>query len=775
MPRTSPPTPRTGTPRWVDWALMAAGLALVGASALMVAQGASGGFELRQAARSLVLGVALGTYGLYRLANRRHSSRAQQNAPTTSPVAAGSPQPPSTPPRSASAGRRGAGASNLEGMLLHSADACATLRDVVAHAHDASYAPLKEMLVHGGLMAWGGTEPPLRAVRLTRNGRWWLHAPVGLEERDYDMVVSLEGALNLAEDLRDAKDVREALARAAYAEPRPYEGSHQLSELLGGSKKGQEWNLRATMSSYLENLPLPYRVTFKLQACAPTSVVCVDVACPRPACFELVGPGATTPADEARAYALRLAVVVAHGALRQAAARLVVVNCGEHVGEDPVLSLRATADDLPRLERLARDPALAGSPLPDDPSLRARERADGWLAPTKPFMRRDDPEVWQDERVRLVELDEASCCDELRRACGARRFCDLGIHENAGRVHAWNSITRDLGETTQGAVSKLMGVRSATKDLTVAEACDRVCKALVDGTADVADRQQLALLFVDGSPLAEAVRRADATLAQNSTAEQLTSALDELEGLLAPLTEVGVYLDDTAFVYRYFNSVSERVAYNRTSDDQGRKLVLVPDEYYGAHSDAAHILGRLDRFDEALSHADELVRVAPMTTDAALSRVRALENQTRIFEAADVLTHTIERASSPRDMSVCFYRLAYMEWKLGRSDLAVACYQRSIQLHRDFAAQATAELDSLLAANDGLSRLPDDEVTRVLEAAGLPTGPVDRALELALAGAAACADAQAFGPASALASLALELAHDDVLSDVRRSLGRPST
>ena len=39
-------------------------------------------------------------------------------------------------------------------------------------------------------------------------------------------------------------------------------------------------------------------------------------------------------------------------------------------------------------------------------------------------------------------------------------------------------------------------------------------------------------------------------------------ALDALEAALSPLVETGAYLDDRDRVYRYFNSIPERVAYN---------------------------------------------------------------------------------------------------------------------------------------------------------------------------------------------------------------------
>ena len=319
-----------------------------------------------------------------------------------------------------------------------------------------------------------------------------------------------------------------------------------------------------------------------------------------------------------------------------------------------------------------------------------------------------------------------------------------------------------------------MDLRDATADVTVAEACERTSKALVDGTLDVSNKHELAVLFVDGSTLSRAVLRARQELdAEAPSPEGLSSALDELERGLSPVTEMGIYLDDSATVYRYFNSVAERVVYNRTVDDGRRSVDLVPDEYYSAHATASRILNMLGRTEEAEAHVRETMRIAPVTTDAKLGMVRCLEEQSRIFEAADLLKEAIAHAATVRDMSICFYRLAYMEWKLGRADLAVACYQRSIALHPDISQHARAELEDLVASEEGLSELEADQVLPALEAAGIPTGPVDEVRSVMLAAAAASTDAGIFDVARPLTGAVVEIDRDDVMIDVQRSLRHP--
>lgn len=764
MPRTQSPSPRPSNQKWLSVALVGISAIFILAGVVMLVGGEpSGALDFRAISRSLIVGAALGAYGVWRLLSAGNDSAGGEKG-------AGAPQPPS------GAQGRPSAAAELDGMLLHSDDVLATLRDIVSHGSRGSFGAVPELLSKTGLMSWHDAPKDLRVSRLSRSGRWWLHMGADLDEKDYDRLTCVEAALNLADDVARGRgaDAREALAHVASIEPRPYDGTYAIGKIVGSTQDRGEWQMRTRLADYLENLPLPFRADFDLQANAAEGLLCAEVDCPRPACFAPVCDGNASQAGEARAYALRLALLVARGAIEAAGAKRAVVSCHEHSGEDPVLSVDVTREALARLLSLAASPELAGGPLPTDPALRASERADGWLGSIEPFLRLDSPDLCPEERFREIELDHAPAGEELQKACGARLLSDLGINEKAPRVHAWNSLVAELGETTQEAVSKLVDVRDSAKDVTVAEACDRASKALVEGTLDVSNKHELAILFVDGSALAQALRHAERAVGpEGPTADDLTSAVAELEQALSPITEMGIYLDDPATVYRYFNSAAERVIYNRTVDDGKRKVQLVPDEYYSAHSMAARYLNMLGRSDEALVHAQEIVRVAPVTTDAKLGMVRCLEEQSRIFEAADLLKETIGQAATMRDLSVCFYRLAYMEWKLGREDLAVACYQRAIQLHPDIVQQAREELQDLLSANKDLKELPDEQVVPALEAADIPAGPVDELRSVLLAAASACVDANVFSIARPLLGALAEIGRDDVIIDVHRSLTRP--
>lgn len=738
-------------------------------SALLWASETAGG--LPDAVAWGVWGAGVAMIAVGSLRNRRELKAAAESAgqAASSPEGSGSPAPQVAAEP---------GMQTVEALIQRSDDVAATLRDLVSHGQSsADYGMLPALLVRSGLMDWEGA-PRFSANRLRRNRRWWMSCDVDeLTEDSYDRLIALEGALNLAADLAegacpDAPDDQgriEALFRGlAGLSPLPAPKDRPFP---AGEKDG-EWATRLALSEWLENLPAPFRVVSAFQLNLDEGLACVDVAVPSPSCLALVAPGdEALQAAEARRYAWRLALTVARGAFA-ASPRIgrVGVNCVSHGARETLLSLLMDRGELDAL--LAGASAPGAGPVPGE-TCRVDVAEDGRMRPVRALLARSDGRLNPACRWDAVELDASNASQAVREACGAVRVSDLGINENARRVAVWNQLVGTLGATTADAVARLMSARDASEDQTVREACSRTCQALVDGTADASDHQALALVFVLGGPLDQAQRQALDLAGEDAGPADLERALGLLDAALVPLAQTGSYADGPTRVFRYFNSAAERVRFNRTVAD-GRDVVLVPDAYYAAHSLAARVLTQLGRAEEAQVHADELARIAPITPDAALSRVRVLEAQERIFECVDVLVDALGYAATAREMSICLYRLAYMEWRLGRNRLAVACYERSMRLHGEIAGQAREELDELLDSEPGLSRLAPEECARELSAAGIPLGDADGARHAMEEAAAACVDARLMGISRAYLAVALEVDRDDALLGVYRSLASVS-
>ncbi len=668
--------------------------------------------------------------------------------------------------------------SEVDALILRSTDVIASLADLVRHG-DAP-AELAEAVTRCGLLGWKEA-PRLEAKRPRRSGNWWLWSESELSDADYDRLAAVELALNLADDMHfgldglgdDApfeKRAEALLARVVDLEPlgTPDESTRFFAQ---GAEEGGEWATRLSLADFAQSLPAPLRVDIDLQVNVADGIAVAEVEVPRPDAFACAADNPARRAAHARSYAMALSLAVGRGAFG-ASGRITraVVNGHEHGTHTPVMSIDLTPGGLERLVDELRVSELGE--LPRGLGIRWFASADGRLAPVDPFMAVWDEGVAPLSRWHGIEENRHPVSEPLAKATKASTYSDLGINEKAVRIDAWNEAVGWLGASTRRAVAAFEARRRRAADLSVADACERVSRALVSGDVDVFDRQSMALLFVEGGDLTRTVTDVASQLnaRPGHTAEELQAALSRLDAVLEPAQQTARYEDDTRFVFRFFNSVAERVRYNQTVNDSSRELRLVPDEYYAAHTQAAIILTALGRHEEALEHADELVRIAPVTPDATLTRVRVLEELSRIYEAEAALKEAIDFASCLHDIATCFYRLAFMEWKLGRGQLSVACYQRAAELHGSVRERAVKELGDVLTAGEGLRQLSRDEARETILAAGLPYGDVDQIRTMARDAAVACADAGLLGTARPLVGVLLEAEQDDVLMSVYGSL-----
>ena len=692
-----------------------------------------------------------------------------------------------TPEPSASASGE-APKDDITQLVFRSSDLFATLRDLVRHEEAAttpsSKGHLASMLEAAGVMDWTDA-PACEGGRLSRNGRFWVRLGVdGLDERQYDTLVSAEAALGINQDLPavrtrsvddpKAQDACLALMRSMVTQDIKRgdltdEGLRTCYHTTDPSGTTQDWLVRSVVCNAAECAVVPFRVVYDLRLNIQTGLALLSLEIPRRACMAIFTPDASLQAGLARAYALRLAVLLASQALDASErVRRVVVNCHEHAKDETLVSLDIDRTIVGRLKEVASGTAIEGG-FPTDEHIRAA--FDGsWFAPVEPFASLSDAALTPEESRILPELDTRIATEAIARTCHAKRICDLGINESAARVATWESLRKELGGTTEQAVSKLMAARNAATDITVAEACNRTAQALVDGKVELDDLDAIGDLFRYGSALDRAVARASQLLDEADGPEDPEAAVKILEEALAPIEDMGAYLDDETTVYRYFGSVAERIEHNAVIDEDGRDIRLVPDSYFNAHSNASIALGMLDRYDEALAHAEICMRLAPTSTYATMRKVRILEDQSRIYEAADLIIAALKHAVTPRDAAICHYRLAYMEWKLGREDLAAACYQRSLTWDTEMASQAREELDDLLANTPNLKRPTDEQADALLAREGIPLGCVRTDGENTLAAAVACMDGGALITARPLMAVLFGMNSDDVVMGVYRSL-----
>lgn len=685
----------------------------------------------------------------------------------------------------------------LADALARSEDVLATLRDLAdqegPEGELGRYGMLPSLLKGFGIETWH-PEARIHCTTLARNDRFWLVAEGSPQKVELLRMASLEMTLNVWQDafrseaqaggqkaaVPETPDpmaaTQQVLARTAAAQP-VTKASGLVRRADDAGQSCGEWRFRLDACDFLESVPTPYRTEFELYANLSKSLAVVDVAVPLPEQFSPVVPqDERSRCDAARNYALRSALLAGRAALQAArGVSRAVVNCRTAGSEDTLLSLDLDEQSLDRL-LAATEPGSRGKTGQDpllDPSVRSMMRSDGWLMPVTPYETSASKNLRPDKRYLWPELDSTPLSDAVQAVTGASSAQELGIHADANLIYAWNAVVPTLGGSTSQLVAGFSALRDATEDASVAEACARVCQSLVEGSIDSSDYHGIAECFVHGTPLHTACDALDKALEKPEDADALERALATLQEALSPYTSIATYADDTENVFRHFGSTAERVRYNLSNENDSRNVVLVPDSYYVANFLASRALGVLGHHDAALASAQEMVRVAPNSVDALLVEVRELEELSRTFEAESLLLKALDVACTDRELAVCYYRLAYMEWKLGRNQLAVACYQYAIGVHPAVAFQAIPEMQSLLASDQTIRHLEPQEIEAALAEGHIPTGLSEGKFDLIRDAAAACTDAGLFAPARSLVGELLDFRHDDVVVDVYRSLESP--
>ena len=676
--------------------------------------------------------------------------------------------------------------ATVERMLLRSEDAFAAARDLVASGRTVdAFAGLSDMLSQSDALKLA--EPPrLKPIKLSRSNRYWLGGDVPeASDEIFDAVTSLEAAFNINHDITMAEanhpdrcdgkgtfaKARDVLAATVDVQPHYQSHSNELTSAYAGESAGSsssEWGLRMNIANAAENASLPFRIVFDMRTNAAERLALIRLQVPRPSCFSIAASNVVQQQALARDYALRSAVFMAKAALNvpnaSNAADLVVVTCHARESDQVILSLEATRAEVAELESMLH----CAMPLEDasHPSLHMSWK-DAWLDPVDAHIEADDPLFDPDRYSMSIELSKDACGDLLAKASNAAHESDLGILEGAARRQAWDNLQGRLGFTAESAVSATKELQSATDDLSVQHACSRLMRALVDGTAEPGQTDEMEGIFMDDDALDEALASAATAFVSHKEAD-VEQAVFKLKKALSPSMQIA-YLDDTESVYRHFRSTAERLIYNLHHADR-RSVRMVPRSYYAANELIVHLLCLLGRAEEAEAYADEIVRIAPISASAIMTKARVLEDLSRLFEASNLVNASILEAPTVHDAALCYYRMAYLQWRTGRHDVAAACYRASIALRTDIAPQAQAELDELLESDDELHDYSQIEAPDVMRDGGVNIWPMEeRRAEIAKA-AVLCTDEKLYPAAHQLSVALLEFRHDDALIDVCRSL-----
>ena len=643
--------------------------------------------------------------------------------------------------------------STLEKILLRSNNVIAALKDLVANNQIAE-AGLQEMLMRSKNLE--NTNLPKGDVhKLDRTGRWWFNAnTIECAPEEYDAFIATEAILNISQDVEALKNthasetdlqlVRTSLSQVASLMPKSASLSEQVAPFSGNADGSSDWMKRLWFANYVENTPFPFRMVYNFSYNPQLDILVFEFFVARPRCFSFLSAEKAEQIAAARAYALRTSLCIARIALQSCKISRVCINGSLRGEERIVLSMDLNEAALARLLPTAANTQIDGNSFPQDPALRVSFDSEGWFSEVEPFMK--------------------------------QTVSDLGYSEASRRIRLWNTTLNNIPKdaSTADAVGKFEEAKTSTSDIFAIEGFDRVIHGLVEGTIDFSDRRSMAEKFLFGSPLQKTLQSINNIMDGEPDPDALEKTLAELESQVSPTLDMGLYLDDSDSIYRYFDSLSERVAYNLAFPNEPRKLVLIPDTYFMSLARMARAYNLLEQPEKAERYAQEAHRISPLGVDATLLLVRTLEDQSKVFEAAKLLKDLIEHLFSASDVALVYYRLAYMEWKLGRSDLCAACYQMAIIIGGSVAQPAKEELEDLLKADASVKKLDTpQEVFSFLKQNGVPVFDQKAVFNKAVAIGSACVNDGIYCVGQNMLKNCLEITFDDAAAKVESSLRTP--
>ena len=667
--------------------------------------------------------------------------------------------------------------TDLDAMIARSDDVVGTIRELASHPEAYSgdaVGRLASMAKYLGVLEWE-SEAPITCDCLFRNDQFWMPA-ARLSDKGYEHQLALEAILNLcrapeANPIATVAGIQNLGPRDSWRPPVPYPAASSIAGSLSQPHAG-EWDIRLGVADWVESLPDPFRINYRFRCDLTRGTACLQIESTPALCLA----GIAQDDDQREALARRVTfancLLVARGVLdadKSHALTQLVVNATDSRTGNTLLSMELDHVRLYEAIRFADTTDPTSGKLPRAEWVRASEN--GSQDSATPFFTIDDDLFMVADGLRMPDLRDEESSQAMRVTCGARHLSDLALNESSARDEAFRRIVAHDYESTSDLVAALMEERSQATDPTVAEACERTSRQLVEGTIDVGDTQALRRAFCRGSILDEATLRAAALLNGPEGERDPQAAIEIMRDALRPIDAAKTYDSDSTRVWCFFNSFSERIRYNLLNVGDTREVCLVPDAYYQAHLFIARELVLMDQIEEAQQHLKRLTEIAPLSVEALMAHLRVLERQGKLYDAIGLIKERLPLVTSARDAALLQYRLAFFEWKLGNNELSVACYTRALAWDTEVVPMARQELEELIE-NEKDIKVPKNqaETAKILLDNDIPLGLDAKALADMMAMARVACDEGVFPVCCQLVVALFETTHDDALVDVHQSL-----
>lgn len=542
-----------------------------------------------------------------------------------------------------------------------------------------------------------------------------------------------------------------------------------MSDLLG------EWGVRQALVSGFESFRLPLRLETKFRLNLMSGDVAI-VASHMPALtqaasvysseLERVIPASRQMRERAASrYTMRLALLLAGHAFR-CSKRICHVFIAFNL-DTPTHHKCVLTGDISR--EMYRDMGETINFLDAEDVCRylglTFELKDDVLQEVEQSFTLDSERFCPRMRYEAVDLSKRVLPSFEAQLLGAEVVSDLAINEDAHREQVAQQIVRELNGSTVHDVNRILYMTYRDSDPSVVEAGKRVAARLIEGKLSENDPLAFTQEFARGGDFDTACTKAIDLLNEDKAAE----AADALTDVLAPVDALDVYSDTDEISYRNFNSYVARALYNRLMAEPGRRVQLVPDAYYSAQLLQSTAQMRLGHIEQARAFARRAQELNPFDSASVLRIVRCYEAEKNFEAAAQELRQALEYAFDLQTIALLYYRLAYMEWQLGNTKVADACYQKALMSRPENVFQVFIELQMLRMQTGGKSAEFDD-VEDMLTDANIEIAPTERVTNVLIEAAQAATDAEVFPVARSFASLLSSLSNDDVMHGIASSI-----
>lgn len=480
-----------------------------------------------------------------------------------------------------------------------------------------------------------------------------------------------------------------------------------------------QWATRNTIASYLEGLPTSFRLRTKFNVNPETGFCLMNVCFIPYKCFKIV---TDDPAEQIRLgniHVLKTLSLAAQIAFQASAVQKVCIQVQDQIKDQTLIVCQLKRDDLDEFITLVDscdDGILYLEGLDYELNLIKK------LKPIDEKFQLDSEIFAGPEAYEPIRLKE-DIPDDLSRLLSIDTLCDLRTNQHDLLLYSWKQTEKQLQPTCQQTVSTLITLKDASHSKQIEDACNRCIKALIEGDLDCTDIEGIRHEFLYGEAFLVAYEQISSKLEEGFEEEKdlgvVVEVAQDYKRLIDSVIETGALADTDKHVFRWFENVAGRIAYNLAHKDDPRQVFLISEAYY--HALKNHIVLSLLINDPQLAEESvkELRRIAPTSADATLLIAKYYTHQSKMYEALEITQEVLGDALDYSTSAYMLYRQAFLNWKTGNIKLATAMYSQILGWpDTGVGKNAAEEMAEMFKENDTYGSVSVDELQKFLSESG---------------------------------------------------------